>query len=590
MAEVDIEDKVEGKAEGKAEGKVEDKPEGGVVGPADIREAEGAEEGAQPMVVIRRASAAVVTQTASTGGTLTRKALSIGEAVRGKIVQLNAQVALLFLEEPHIEAVIDLSELHDEEGILRLGIGDVLDAFVIEMGAKGIILSRKLPEKFQMLAKLKQAQEDKTPVEGLVLTAKKTGLEVAIEQIRAFCPASQVDLSTPDNMDSLVGEKLLFQVIKVKGQQRVLLSRRALLEEALQAKAAALRSTLAEGKMFKGVVTHLREFGAFVDLGGLEGLVPVVELSHRRINHPSEVLSPGEVVEVKVLRIEPPSPPETKERITLSLKQCQVDPWTQAAAQLRVGTAYTGKVVRMAPFGAFVELLPGVDGLLHVSELGTKRVAHPKEVLSIGQELQVLLDAFSLEERRASLRIPQAAPAMEFPAFSSLTQESPPPPSPPEETSLLIVKAPLEPREPPREAKEPKKEPKRELPREIREAKEPREPKPPKEVRLRVGDITAAKIERIEPSGLWVSFEQKQGFIPGSETATARGSDLKRAFQLGQEVRAEVLSISPGEWRLSIAKAQKTEERKTLETFRQQQQSSVGFGTLADKLKNLKIE
>jgi ribosomal protein S1 len=523
-------------------------------------------------------------------------------------VQLNAEVALLFLEEPPIEAVIDLSELHDEEGILRLGVGDALDAFVVEMGAKGIILSRKLPEKFQMLARLRKAQEEKTPVEGLVLTSKKTGLEVAIEQVRAFCPLNQVDLSAPENTDGLIGEKLLFHVTKVKGQQRVLLSRRTVLEEALRAKAVVVRSELSEGKVLKGVVTHLREFGAFVDLGGLEGLVPTLELSHRRTHHPSEVVSEGAVVEVKVLRIEPPSPPENKERITLSMKQCQENPWSQAASQVQVGAQYTGKVVRLAPFGAFVELFPGVDGLLHISELGTKRVAHPKEVLSIGQELQVVLDAFSVEERRASLRMFQNTPAMEFPAFSSLTQEQPtelqppsaPSPAPPEEKAMLIIREPKEAKEAPRKTKETPRESKREtkeppreprgVPKEPPREKEQREPPKEREPRLRVGDTTAAKIERIEPSGLFVSFGQKQGFVPSSETATARGADLKRAFQLGQEIQAEVLGISPGEWRLSISKAQKTEERKTLETFRQQQQKSVGFGTLADKLKNLKLE
>ena len=594
MAEVHIEDNVEGRVEGSesSEGGLEGKLGDEALNSPNIPEAE---EG-QPMVVIRRASTAVVTQTeaqpVSAAALSARKALAVGDLVRCKIVQLNAQVALLFLEDSHVEGMVDLSELHDEEGILRLGIGDALDAYIIEMGAKGIILSRKLPEKFQVLAKLKKAQEEKTPVEGLVLTAKKTGLEVAIEQVRAFCPLSQIDMGTPGNLDGLVGEKLLFRVMKLRGQQRVLLSRRAVLEEALQSKVAALRSELAEGKVLKGVVTHLREFGAFVDLGGIEGLVPLLELSHRRVHHPSEVTSPGALVEVKVLRIEPPNPPETKGRITLSLKQCQAEPWSQAASQLQTGATYTGKVVRMAPFGAFVELFPGVDGLLHISELGPKRVAHPKEVLSIGQELQVVLDSFSVEEHRASLRMQKSAPAMEFPAFSSLTQESPKPASPEEEASLLIVKKPLEPREVPREEKVLPPRPPREArqpPREASKPKEPREAKAPRELRLRVGDITAAKIERIEPAGLWVSFEQKQGFIPSAETATARGSDLKRAFQLGQEVRAEVLNISPGEWRLSIAKAQKTEERKTLESFRQQQQNAVGFGTLADKLKNLKL-
>jgi small subunit ribosomal protein S1 len=484
--------------------------------------------------------------------------------VHGKILQLNAQMALVALDEPHMEAMIELSELHDEEGILRLGVGDVLDAYIIEMGAKGIILSRRLPERFQVLAELKRAQEEKRPVEGLVLTAKKTGLEVAIEQVRAFCPLSQVDVGTPESLEKFIGEKLLFHVMKVKGQQRVLLSRRLLLEEALQAKAVALRSELEEGKILKGVVTHLREFGAFVDMGGIEGLVPIVELSHRRVHHPSEVLSEGDTVEVKVLRIESANPPEqTKERITLSVKQCQAEPWSQAP--LKVGAPYTGKVVRLAPFGAFVELFPGVDGLLHVSELGPKRVTHPKEMLSIGQELQVVLDSFSVEEHRASLRMPQSAPTLEFPTFSSLTQESPAePPSPPAPPSPSP--APLE------EAT-------------VVVVKEPRVREP----RLRIGELITAKIERIEPSGLFVSFGQKQGFIPSNETATARGTDLKRAFQLGQEVQAEILDISPGEWRLSIAKAQKTEERKTLETFRQQQKNAVGFGTLADKLKNLKL-
>ena len=583
------------------EGKVENKSEEQA---ANVHGAEAAKpaEAVQPMVVIRRASAAVVTQTgpelpenaSAAAASLGRKVLSIGEAVCGKIVQLNAQVALVFLDEPHVEAVIDLSELHDEVGILRLGVGDELNAYVIEMGAKGIILSRRLPEKFRMMAALRQAQESKKPVEGLVLAAKKTGLEVAVEQVRAFCPLSQVDLSVPDNLDGFVGEKLLFQVMKVKGQQRVLLSRRSLLEEALLAKAAALRGELEEGKVLKGVVTHLREFGAFVDLGGIEGLVPLLELSHRRVQHPSELVRAGEVVEVKILRMEPPHPPEGKERITLSMKQCQEEPWSKAASQLRVGAQYTGKVVRMAAFGAFVELFPGVDGLLHISELGTKRVAHPKEVLSIGQELQVVLDSFSVEEHRASLRMFQSAPVMEFPAFSSLTQEPSAPPALPEEKSMVVVREPREPREAresrgareprePREARGPREA------RETREAREARESREPREARLRVGGITEVKIERIEPSGLFVSFGQRQGFVPANETATARGSDLKRAFQLGQEVRAEILSISPEECRFSIAKAQKTEERKTLETFRQQQQNSVGFGTLADKLKNLKI-
>jgi small subunit ribosomal protein S1 len=468
-----------------------------------------------------------------------KRHLRIGEKVTGKIFQLGADTAFVSLGG-RSEAMIELRELQDEEGILRYGVGDEIEAHVIQTGAKGILLSRALGKGSASLAMLSEARATGMPVEGMVLSVRKGGVEVAVGELRAFCPVSQLDLRFVDKPEQFVGEKLLFKVIEAE-ERNVVLSRRAVLEQEQRVKAVETRKSLAAGKTVKGTVTSVREFGAFVDLGGVEGMIPVSELSHVRVGHPSEVVKAGDEVEVEVLRIEaaqPTSPDKAKhkERITLSLRARQEDPWKAATAELTEGSRLKGKVVRLQPFGAFVELRPGVDGLIHVSALSERRIAHPRDVVSVGEEVWVEVEKVDPKEKRIGLR--------------RITEE---------------------------ESQRP--------PAERRPAERQEGPRP------KVGQVVAAKVDRIEPFGVFVKFPGGRGLIPASETGTDRGTDLKRHFQIDQELKAAILEIDgTGKIRLSLREAERAEERATVDAWTKSQQpkgsGSKGFGTLGDLLKD----
>jgi small subunit ribosomal protein S1 len=478
-------------------------------------------------------------------GASAKKVYRLGEKVTGTIFQLGADTAFVSLGG-HREAMIELRELKDDEGILRSGVGDTVEAHVVEMGAKGIILSRALAKGSANLARLAEARASGMPVEGLVLAVNKGGLEVAVGDVRAFCPISQIDLRFVEKPDTFVGEKLMFRVQEVR-ERNVVLSRRALLEEEQKAKAAETRKTLAEGKQVSGHVTGVRDFGAFVDLGGIEGMIPVSEISHVRIGHPNEVLKVGDEVSVEILRIEaaqPNSPDKAKhkERITLSLRALQEDPWKAALAELKEGSRTHGKVVRLQPFGAFVELRPGVDGLIHVSALSDRRIAHPRDAVQVGQEVEVQVEKVDEKEKRIGLRLVKDGEPV-----GSGVASSPEPAAAPAEAA----------------------------------------PRP------KVGDIVTGSVDRVESFGVFLKFPGGKGLIPASETGTERGTDLRRTFALGQELKAAIVEIEGGgKLRLSIPAASRAEERADMDAWKKNQPKGggkKGFGTLGDLLKAKKL-
>ena len=247
-------------------------------------------------------------------------------------------------------------------------------------------------------------------MQGQVSASVKGGVEVQVAGVRAFCPASQVDLRFIDDLKELVGQRLDFRITRLEGGRRpnLVLSRRAILEEEQRQQALETRAQLTEGAMLAGTVTSLKDYGAFVDIGGIEGMIHVSELAHGHVKHPSEILSVGQPVEVSVLRIEPPRDAKSRERIALSIRALARDPWSDAEQDFAVGSQVRGTVSRLQPFGAFVELAPGIDGLVHISELGAgRRIGHPSEVLQVGEQVDATVLGVDLERRRISLSLDQ---------------------------------------------------------------------------------------------------------------------------------------------------------------------------------------
>ena len=256
---------------------------------------------------------------------------------------------------------------------------------------------------------LYQAYKAGLPVEGRVDAVNKGGLGVTIEgDVRGFCPISHVDTQYVENAEEYRGQTLTFKIIEFRHQGRVIvLSRRALLEAEQDKAAGAVRSQLKKGAQLEGKVTRLESFGAFVELGsGVEGLVHVSEISHQRVGHPQEVLEVGQQVQVAVLRTKDLGQ-RRKERISLSIKALEKDPWQEIKEQFSVGTVVTGKVDGLEDFGAFVELAEGVRGLVHVSEIADRRISHPREVLSLGDEVKVVVLEVDVRRQRLRLSISQ---------------------------------------------------------------------------------------------------------------------------------------------------------------------------------------
>jgi Ribosomal protein S1 len=271
-----------------------------------------------------------------------------------------------------------------------------------------LLLGSQHGHRYHGLDALERAYRQGLPVQGQVTNVVKGGCEVQMAGVRAFCPASQIDVRFIEDLSEFVGQKLDFRITKFEGGRRptLVVSRRALLEEEQRLKAEELRARLTEGAVLTGTVTSLKDYGAFVDLGGLEGMIHISELAFGHVKHPSEVLQVGQQVEVSVLRIEPAIEGKRRERIALSIRALSRDPWLDAVEQFPVGTRVQGRVVRLQPFGAFIELAPGVDGLVHLSELGAgRRIQHPSEVLKEGDEVRATVLGIDLERRRISLSL-----------------------------------------------------------------------------------------------------------------------------------------------------------------------------------------
>lgn len=333
--------------------------------------------------------------------------VAIGDEVSGVIVKVEDEHSFVEYGSRN-EAVIRTSELKGPAGEMGYKVGDPIAAFVVAVGDQ-VQISRGLSRQDAQADLLYQAYKAGLPVEGRVDAVNKGGLGVTIEgDVRGFCPISHVDTQYVKNAEEYRGQTLAFKIIEFRHQGRkIVLSRRALLEAEQNKAANLVRSQLKKGAQLAGKVKRLESFGAFVDLGsGVEGLVHVSEISHGRVGHPKEVLAVGQPVQVEVLRIKDLGK-RLKERISLSIKALEKDPWQAIKEQFAVGAVATGKVDGLEDFGAFVELAEGVRGLVHVSEVADRRIGHPREVLSLGEEVKVVVLEVDVRQQRLRLSINQ---------------------------------------------------------------------------------------------------------------------------------------------------------------------------------------
>lgn len=333
----------------------------------------------------------------------------VGDTVRGRIVRIGQESAIVEIAEGAVEGMIDVDQLRDPDGNLGVKVGDVVEARVVEtMGKQGsVVLRRTMARGPEAKEELAQAAQLGLAVEGTVMGVNKGGVEVLVAGVRGFCPISQLELRHVADAAEYVGRKLQFRVTRYDVDRRgvnLVVSRRALLEEEARGSAEKVRAKLAPGVVLPGVVASIKDFGAFIDLGGIEGMLHVSELGFSRTERPSDVLSVGQRLDVQVLKIEKTQDPKRPERISLSLKAMERDPWEDVRTRFPAGTQITGKVVRVEPFGAFVELAPGIEGLVHSSELaGGKPIRHAREICKAGDNLVVTVLALDHERRRISL-------------------------------------------------------------------------------------------------------------------------------------------------------------------------------------------
>ncbi len=330
-----------------------------------------------------------------------------GQKVTGTIIQIGETDAFVDCGL-RTELPLAVTELRDDEGNLQYEVGQVITAH-IQKAQDGFKLTMAINLREAGIKALQEAYEAGTPVEGTVKDTNKGGFSVDLGGKRGFCPFSQIDLRRIDDPSVFLGKKLAFKILELSEDGRnIVLSRRALLEAERQEQGARTRAQLELGNILEGVVTRLVPFGAFVDIGGLEGLVHISQISHQRVGNPADVLQEGQTVKVKVMEIQNLGQGRS-ERISLSIKALATDPWPTSASGLVPGTDVEGKVTRLVDFGVFVELLPGIEGLVHISELANRRIIHPREVLNEGEAINVRIVDVDLERRRISLSRRQAA-------------------------------------------------------------------------------------------------------------------------------------------------------------------------------------
>src|SRR5712672_2761822 len=339
---------------------------------------------------------------------LTRKEMRVGEVITAEVLSIDDNFVVVNAGLKS-ESTIAIEEFRRDAGQVEVKVGDFVSVSIeaLEDGFGATKLSRDKAKKLAAWTSLDEALANATIIKGVVSGKVKGGLTVMVNGIRAFLPGSLVDLRPVKDTSHFEGKELEFKVIKLdRKRNNVVVSRRAVLEETAGAERQNLLSSLQEGATVKGIVKNITDYGAFVDLGGIDGLLHITDLAWRRVKHPSEVLNVGDEVTAKVLKFD-----AEKNRVSLGLKQLGEDPWVGIARRYPQGTRLFGKVTNLTDYGAFVEVESGIEGLVHVSEMDwTNKNVHPSKVVQVGDEVEVMILEIDEERRRISLGMKQCMP------------------------------------------------------------------------------------------------------------------------------------------------------------------------------------
>jgi len=334
--------------------------------------------------------------------------LDEGSIVAGEVVKVDKDFVLIDVNFKS-EGQIAVSEFLDADGEVTVAVGDKVDVFVANKNEnEGTIhLSRDKAKRMQLFDKLEEVQEKEGVVEGRIIRRIKGGYTVDLGGVEAFLPGSHVDLRPVPDMDALVDQTYEFKILKInRRRSNVIVSRRVLLEEQRNEMRSQLLETLEEEQTVKGKVKNITEYGVFIDLGGLDGLLHITDMSWKRIKHPKEMVALGDELELKVLNFD-----KEGQKVSLGLKQLVPDPWEDISGKYPEGAKYTGKVTNLADYGAFVELEAGVEGLVHISEMSwTRKLRHPSQMVRVGDEVDVVVLGVDPDKKRISLGMKQVKP------------------------------------------------------------------------------------------------------------------------------------------------------------------------------------
>ena len=330
-----------------------------------------------------------------------------GEVVTGRIISVDKDHVLVDIGYKS-EGQIRIHEFRDENGEINASVGDKVEVMVEwwDDEEERVVLSKEKAQNVKVWEEIKKSYDDEGTIDGVITNRVKGGFSVDIG-VQAFLPGSQADLRPIRNLDDLVGNKYKFKILKYnRKRSNIVLSRRVILEEERETQRAETLAIIEEGKILDGVVKNITEYGVFVDLGGVDGLLHITDISWGRVKHPSELFSIGDEIKVKVLNFD-----IEKERVSLGMKQLTPDPWTTAAEKYPVGSRVTGKVVSLTDYGAFVELEEGIEGLIHVSEMSwTRKIRHPSKVVSVSEMVEAIVLDIKPDNRRISLGMKQVVP------------------------------------------------------------------------------------------------------------------------------------------------------------------------------------